>query len=879
MTRSLAVLALCAGALFAAEKWTVDDILLAEQATAVRLSPDKSMMVWVKGQLDKEKGEPVANLVLRYLADGTEVTLTRGQDSHGSPRFSPDSKRIAFLSSRKPETGGAAPSAAGAPTGSQVWLLDVRGGEPYALTRFERGVRLFEWLDGNTLLLAAPEDPSLHDQAVKERKDTSQPVDDELHAPPVRLFRFDVATKKATRLTENGDRISKLFTSPDGLHAVTVHDRSLQYIFNQKVRPATFLHDLKKGTAVQLFADNKLLPQQVEWKPDSRGFYFTAPFTTHPTLINASIEKVHEYDLATGKATEIDLQWERGLGGSIRALPDGFLALLANGVRHQPARYVRGANGYARQPLTGDHAANLFAFEASHDGALVLYRHGTAARPAQWFKATLDSATLKDAQPVTSLNAGWKTKPLAKSETVTWKGALDEPVEGLLLYPHDWQAGEKRPLVVMIHGGPHGADMDDWRDSWAYPTQLFAQRGALILRPNYHGSSLYGLKWGESISNGKYNDLEWVDVEKGVDALIARGLVDPQKLGIMGWSNGSIITIEVTTRTTRYKAASAGAGDVNWTSDWGNAVFGDSFERYYLGKTPMEDPQLYIRKSPLWRMDKVTTPTAIFFGTEDKQVPTEQGWQHYRALQHFGKADVKFILFPGEAHGPRKYVHQKRKVDEELAWFDKHLFGTATDVNESLKPASPLAALLKLKAASETPEMVTRGRIAVSRFEVTRDQYRAFDPSYVVAPGTGRYPASGISFEQARQYCAWLSGKTGQKVRLGTEEEMASMLAANKGENTLDQWAGYAVNMDDAKRLASQIDGLGAGALLRPVGSFAGHGEDPVYDLGGNVAEWVTAKDGTGKALGGSADRPADAKSTGTPRVEYVGLRVVRDAE
>ena len=112
---------------------------------------------------------------------------------------------------------------------------------------------------------------------------------------------------------------------------------------------------------------------------------------------------------------------------------------------------------------------------------------------------------------------------------------------------------------------------------------------------------------------------------------------------------------------------------MNWISDWGNAVFGHAFDDYYLGKTPLQDPELYVRKSPLFRMDKVRTPTIIFFGTEDKQVPTEQGWQHYRALQQLGNTDVRFILFPGEAHGPRKFVHQRRKVEEELAWFDKYL--------------------------------------------------------------------------------------------------------------------------------------------------------------------------------------------------------------
>ena len=326
------------------------------------------------------------------------------------------------------------------------------------------------------------------------------------------------------------------------------------------------------------------------------------------------------------------------------------------------------------------------AFEISADAKTALYNYSTSSKPGQWYAATLDGTSLKSPKPITSLNESYAKRTLAESEVVTWKGAKDEQVEGILRYPHDYQPGRRYPLVVMIHGGPHGADSDSFSDGWSYPHNLMNQRGAFVLKPNYHGSSHYGLAWGESISGGNYNELEWIDVERGVDSLIARGLVDGDRIGAMGWSNGSIITIELTTRTTRYKVASAGAGDVNWISDWGNCVFGHAFDDYYIGKPPLVDPQLYIRKSPLFRMDKVITPTIIFFGTEDKQVPTEQGWQHYRALQYWEKTDVRFLLFPGEAHGPRKYVHRRRKVEEELAWFDRYLFNTLPDTNEVLRP-------------------------------------------------------------------------------------------------------------------------------------------------------------------------------------------------
>jgi dipeptidyl aminopeptidase/acylaminoacyl peptidase len=863
----------------AAAAWTVDDILLSESVSQARLSRDGRLLVYVKSQMDADKGTQVSNLFLRNLDEDFEVQLTRGKDTHASPQFSPDGRKIAFLSSRKaadaPADGPAGGSGSADRGGMQVWLIDTRGGEAYAATKFDKGVRGFGWLDNDALLLIAEEDASLYEQKVKERKDTSQVVEDERHAAPVRLFRFDLKSRKSLRLTENNDRISRVAVSDDGAWAVTIHDRSLSYVWDQKVRPATFLHDLKNRTSKRLFDGGKLLPRAVEWRADSKGFYFSAPYTTHPKYLNAAVEKMYVYDVAAGAATEIPLDWERGLGQGIVATGDGFIAALADGVRPKLARYRSTDGRWQREFLQGEHASNIFSMELA--GGRLVYRFTTASIPDQWYAARLNGARIEAPKQVITLNSGRSKKQAAKSETIRWKGAKDEEVEGLLYYPAGYAAGKKYPLVVMIHGGPHGADMDMFADRWGYPVQLFAQRGAFVLKPNYHGSSNYGLQWGESISGGNYNELEWIDVETGVDHLIAKGMVDPDKLGVMGWSNGSIITIELTTRTTRYKAASAGAGDVNWLSDWGNCEFGHSFDDYYIGKTPLEDPMLYIKKSPLFRMDKVRTPTIIFFGTEDKQVPTEQGWQHYRALKHLEKTDVRFILFPGEAHGPRKYVHQRRKVEEELAWFDRYLFRTLPDQNEALRAEAPLSALLKRRNLGEIPETVVRGEIEIGRFEVTRAQYRAFEPAYPIPPGTEQYPVSGVTFDQARKYCEWLSAKTGKKYRLGTEEEMSGLLKAARDENTLDRWAGYSINADDARRLASLIEGLGPGALLQPVGSYAGSGEEAAFDLGGNVAEWVIAKDGKGKALGGSADRPVDPKSESPARPDYTGFRVVRE--
>lgn len=876
------------------KKWTVDDVILAERADQFRISPDGQWAVWVKHVADADKDEMVSNLFVSSLTEKKEVQLTRGPNRDTSPKWSPDGRLVAFISDRplpkSKEKEGPPPTDL---SKTQLWLINPYGGEPWPLTRSERSVKDFDWVDAETLLIAAEEDPNLYERTLKEKKDDSRAVEDAAHTPPVRLFKINAKTQEVARLTDNNDWIESLAVSPDGKKVVAVHQRSLSYQFDQKVKPVTFLYNVQTGKGKQLFADGKVLPFQIRWTLDSAAFYAISPYSTHPLYRLATVNQLYYYDLAGDKTTKVDLGWENELGFDYSITRDGFLALLAAGSRFKPARYTRAGERWNRAWIEGAHANNLFGIELGKDGQALVYNTSTASRPDQWFRATLEGAALAKPVQLTELNPKLQKKTTAKTEIVRWKGALDEEVEGVLYYPHNYEPGKKYPLVVMIHGGPTGFDMDSWDESWAYPANLFTQRAAFVLKPNYHGSGNYGLKWAESIGEGKYYDLEVPDIEKGVDFLLARGVVDPGQLGTMGWSNGGILTIALTVNTTRYKVASAGAGDVEWISDWSNVDFGAAFDNYYFGKPPIDDPELYIRKSPLFKLKNVRTPTIIFFGTEDRNTPTSQGWEHFRNLQQLGQVDVRFILFPGEPHGPRKLSHQRRKMEEELAWFDKYFFKPDTSKSEAFKDDSPLGVELKrrkmkkaglkyglLAKSTLIPEVVKYEGLDLGRFEVTRAQYAAFDPNYKVEPGTENYPANGIGFENARAYCAWLSKQTGETYRLGTEAELEPVYkTAKEGENTLDYWAGYKVNPDDAARLKIKISELAGDApLLKEVGSFKGVGENElVFDLGGNVAEWVVDKEGKGKPLSGSAERPADAKARGLQaKPAYIGFRVLK---
>jgi dipeptidyl aminopeptidase/acylaminoacyl peptidase len=882
------------------DPWKSEDVIYAEYPQPqTRVSPDAKWLVWVKSAGDKEKDMRVSNLILSSLTDNKEVQLTRGSDTNMQPQWSPDGQLMAFTSNRARHGAKADTD----PT--QIWVIDAHGGEPWPLTELAHAPQHLEWLDKDTVIFSAEEDPALFELEAKHKKDDSEIVDDADHSPPVRFYKITVRDKKITRLTNNTDWIGNWSVSKDGKYVAAVHKKSLHYVFDQKVPPVTILHNLADGTEKQIFTSGRVRPYGFEWAPDNSGFYAWAPFSNHPKFLTASIVQLYFYDLAAGSSLEVPLDWENGIGSDLAATQDGFVTGLAAGHRFETSRYTRTKSGdqwtWKRAPLEGEHAKNIQFFEVSEDGKTIVYIYSTASMFPQIYRAQLQGTKLVSPVQLTKLNETLiKNRVFAKTEVIRWKGSNDEEVEGILYYPANYEPGKKYPLITAIHGGPSGHDADTWEDSWAYPNNLLTQRGSFLLKPNYHGSNDYGLKWVESICCGKYYDLETPDINAGVDYLIGKGLVDPDKVATMGWSNGSILSISlITTYPSRYKVASVGAGDVEWISDWGNVDFGDSFDSYYFGKSPMEDPELYIRKSPFFKMDKVQAPVLIFHGTADNNVPTAQSWSFFRVLQYYEKVPVKLVLFPGEPHGPRKLTHQMRKVDEEVSWFDKYFFKTTPAGNEALKSGSPLEAALRAKGIARVcgiygaslqskgkavliPELVKRNGIKVARFEVTRAQYAAFDKAYKVPSGTEDYPANGITLDKAKAYIEWLSKITGQSWRLPTETEFSALYDKKDGENTLDYWAGYVLNPDDSIRLREKAKELPATApLLKPVGSFAIEGaetEEPVFDFGGNVAEWVETKDGKGKAVGGSADCPADTRSSCTAALEYIGFRVVRNS-
>jgi dipeptidyl aminopeptidase/acylaminoacyl peptidase len=273
---------------------------------------------------------------------------------------------------------------------------------------------------------------------------------------------------------------------------------------------------------------------------------------------------------------------------------------------------------------------------------------------------------------LTNLNPQVDTWKLPKISIVQWKSKDSTEVEGILELPPGYKKGDKLPLIVEIHGGPTTATRFHLQ-YWPYGRTLLPAKGYALLSPNYRGSTGYGDKFLTDLI-GHENDVEVQDILAGVDAMIEKGIADPDKLGVMGWSNGGYLTNCLITKTTRFKAASSGAGIVDTVMEWGandEPAYAIAFKKGF----PWSQPDIYRKTSPTYALDKIRTPTLIHVGGSDERCPPIHSRMLHRALKEYVKVPTELLVYPGEPHGLMKYSSRKAKMEWDLAWFERHLLG------------------------------------------------------------------------------------------------------------------------------------------------------------------------------------------------------------
>jgi len=255
---------------------------------------------------------------------------------------------------------------------------------------------------------------------------------------------------------------------------------------------------------------------------------------------------------------------------------------------------------------------------------------------------------------------------------VRWKSTDGQMVEGILVKPADYQPGKRYPLIVQVHGGPAAAYQNSFSGGYGTYVHIFAANGYAVFQPNYRGSDNYGEKFRTQIT-GDYFRQGYDDIITGVDHLIARGIADPDKLGMMGWSAGGHWSNWTLTHTDRFKAISSGAGAVNWISMYAQTDVQSPREVYFKGK-PWESWEHYVTVSPLRYITNAKTPTLIHVGEADQRVPKPQSDELHMALKKLG-VPTEYIVYPLDTHGIGDPRYQMVKMVSEFNWFEKWIKG------------------------------------------------------------------------------------------------------------------------------------------------------------------------------------------------------------
>ncbi|HLJ75502.1 MAG TPA: S9 family peptidase [Thermoanaerobaculia bacterium] len=676
MVRKIVFVALFsfASALFAGSTPTIDQLLSLKSVSRPRISPDGRAVVYEVSETDWNDNAYVSQLWLADLQSGRTIQLTRGKKSAEDAQWSPDGKWIAFLTEREmPSPDKKDKKDEAKPDARQIWILSPNGGEAWLLTKHGAKIDAFEWSrDGKRIAFTAPVPES---KAHKDRKEKySDYVIFEADYDQNQLWVVDVkdgVTAEAAQLTSDPKRdVTGIDWSPDG-NSIAFSAAANPFLSDRSTSDI-YLVDLSHGNAVRPIVTFKGPDSSPHFSPDGRSLAFsTALDQPYFFYENNHIATV---DIASGNITDLSAAFDED-ASIVDWAPDGIYFTALQKTNSHLFRLDPKTKAIVR--LTPADAF-VSGISLSRDFKSMAW---TAASPTA--VPEVFTGTFAAPHKLTDMNAQLSDFNLGTVELVSWASKDGTPIEGVLHKPANYDPLKKYPLLVVIHGGPTGISRPLLNPgNRYYPIELFLARGAVVLEPNYRGSAGYGAKFRAlNVRNLGVGDM-W-DVMSGVDALIAKGIVDPSRLGSMGWSQGGYISAFLTTNTDRFKAISVGAGISDWTTYYVNTDI-TPFTRQYLHATPWDDPAIYAKTSPITNIRNAKTPTLIQHGDADKRVPPPNSMELYRGLRDEG-VPAKLIFYNGFGHPITKPKSNRAVLQHNLDWFNHYIFGDPIPTDSPLR--------------------------------------------------------------------------------------------------------------------------------------------------------------------------------------------------
>jgi len=715
-----------AGPIFAqeaeAQGWTPELSMRYRAIRQTAISPDGAHVAFVvrTPEMEGSKSDYVSQIWMADVASHASAQWTRGESSASSPAFTPDGAWLTFTTSRDGGEGGGGNGKGTAH--SQIWALPMTGGEAHPITAAEGDVGAYRLSpDGSRIAFLMRDPQTAEEKKAREEKRDVILVDKNYKYAHLYVVAFRPSSDEPAtpvRLTAGDFHVTGFSWAPDGGHI------AFAYQADPRINTGRLSGDLSTVTVPTVAEIDEIMEAHEAAEPEGAGGEDAEPAggaggedAGREDAEPAGGADAVDHPAAVGEVTP--LVKDAGVESSPRWSPDGrWIAFVSTGSQIEPIGlgdlYVIAASGGTPRKLveTPDRSGGLIDWSAdsrelfvgeelgtrrdliavplegeeirtvaSGDGVLgaVSMTPGTDRMAFTWqttdqpWDVYVSSTSAYAPTKLTDLHADVPRPTMGRTELVTWTSPDGLSIEGLLTYPVGYEAGERVPLILNVHGGPAGAHAQSFTGAPSvYMLQTFAQKGYAILRPNPRGSTGYGKEFRyANFQDWGFGDYQ--DLMAGVDHVIEMGVADPDRLLLMGWSYGGYMTSWAVTQTDRFKAASMGAGlpdliSMTTTTDIQDYLVG------HMGVEFWEDYDLYERHSAIYHIANVVTPTQVIHGAQDRRVPTTQGQEFYRALGRLG-VPTEMIVYPRTPHGPREPKFLMDVTGRILAWFGKYVGG------------------------------------------------------------------------------------------------------------------------------------------------------------------------------------------------------------